>query len=279
MAPMDAGTRERLARMLILIRRMTQVFDTGIEREDLTALRGNSEVVVGVELLRQGPRRPRDLQQVSGLTSGGLTKLFDRLEVAGIVQRGARSGDADGRAVEVRLTPSGRHAVRRLLQVVDDARDDCRPLAKEIVQLVEACGGGPNPEIEPCGELITCVSRLGLLLVEAVAGAPDAAPSIEYTSVLVLCHAELEGGCRPGGLMDLLDLSSGGVTKLLDRLEADGLVRREYGSVDADRRAVVVTATAQGRRVMLRALTRVARHLDELWLVNQWLAEGVTPTH
>ena len=31
-------------------------------------------------------RRPRDLQQVSGLTSGGLTKLFDRLEVAGIVQ-------------------------------------------------------------------------------------------------------------------------------------------------------------------------------------------------
>ena len=279
MAPMDAATRERLAQILILVRRMTQVFDVGIEREGLHALHGNSEVLVCVSLFREGPQRPRDLQEVAGLTSGGLTKLVDRLETAGLVQRGVRRGEVDGRAVEVRLMPAGRHAVVRMLQVIDDSRGDCRPLAKEIVQLVEACGGGPNPDIESCGELLVCITRLGSLLVDAVAGAPDAAPSIEYTSVLVLCHAELEGGCRPGGLMDLLDLSSGGVTKLLDRLESDGLVRREYGSVDTDRRAVVVTATAQGRRVMLRALTRVARHLDEMWLVNQWLAEGDTPPH
>lgn len=279
MAPMNAATRDRVARVLILFRRITQVFDVGIEREGLHAIRGNSEVLVCLSLLRKGPQRPRELQPVSGLTSGGLTKLLDRLEVAGLVQRGVRGRDADGRAVDVRLTPDGRHAVQRMLRMLDDARDDCRPFAKEIVQLAEACGGGPSPDLEPCSDLLVCVSRFGTMLVDAVAGAPDAAPSLEYTSVLVLCHAELEGGCRPGGLMDLLDLSSGGVTKLLDRLESDGLVRREYGSVDADRRAVVVTATAHGRAVMQRALSRVARHLDEVWLVSQWLAEGDTPPH
>lgn len=276
MAPMSAATRERLARTLVLLRRMSRVLNGAIDRAGLSIMRGNPEVRVCVTLHREGAQRPRDLQEASGLTSGGLTKLLDRLEVAGVVQRGARGGRGDGRAVEIRLTPVGRRSVTRLLQVLDDAHDDCRPMAKEIVQLVEACGGGPSATLEPCGELITCMARLGTMLVESAVGEPGSTTSIEYPSLLVLCHAELERGCRPGGLMELLDLSSGGVTKLLDRVEAEGLVRRDYGAVDTDRRAVVVTVTPHGRRLMGHALSRVAEHLDELWMVNHWLAEGVS---
>lgn len=276
MATLDAATRERVAMMLVLVRRMSLVFDTAIDRAGLGELRQNAEVRVCLALYRDGALRPRDLQQAAGLTSGGLTKLLDRLESAGLAHRGARGDCRDGRAVEVELTDAGRAAMGRFIEVVDDAHDDVRPIAKEIVQLAEACGGGPSAGLEPCGELIACVARLGTTLRESAAGEAGSPTAIEFSSLIVLCHAELEGGCRPGSVMELLELSSGGATKLLDRLEASGLVRREYGAVDGDRRAVVVTATPTGRRLMGHALARVATHLDELWLVNHWLAEGVS---
>lgn len=276
MAALDAATRERVATMLVLVRRMSLVFNGAIERAGLFELRANPEIRVCLALHRNGAQRPRDLQDAAGLTSGGLTKLLDRLVAAGVVRRGTRGLEHDGRAVVVQLTNAGRRSVVRLIHVLDDAHHDVRPIAKEIAQLAEACGGGPSPTLEPCGELITCVARLGSMVRESAVGTPGSPTSIEYPSLIVLCHAELEGGCRPGGLMELLDLSSGGVTKLLDRLEAEGLVRRDYGAVDADRRAVVVTVTAHGRRLMGHALARVATHLDELWLVNHWLAEGVS---
>jgi DNA-binding MarR family transcriptional regulator len=76
------------------------------------------------------------------------------------------------------------------------------------------------------------------------------------TPTLVLCLLDLEGPLRPGYLMDATGLSSGGVTKVLDRLEERGLVRREYGTLDEDHRAVVVTLTDAGRTAV-RTFARV----------------------
>lgn len=269
--------REHLAQVMVLVRRMSQVFNAAIDRAGLHDLRHNPEIRVSVALYRRGALRPRDLQEAAGLTSGGLTKLLDRLEAAGLVRRSARGTTTDGRAVEVRLTQAGRRATARLIGALDDAHVDVRPIAKEIVMLVELCGGGPSPSLEPCGDLIQCAARLGMLMVESAAGTPGSATSIDIPSLVLLCHAELEGGCRPGALIDLLDLSSGGATKLLDRLEGEGLVRRDYGAIDRDRRAVVVSVTPHGRSVMRHALDRVGTHLDELWLVHHWLSEGVAP--
>jgi len=276
MASLDAATRDRLALLLVQVHRMSMVFNRAIDGAGLSELRANPEISVCLALHRMGALRPRDLQQTARLTSGGLTKLLDRLEMAGLVRRGTRGTDNDGRAVEVRLTPAGRRAVVRLSRAIDGAHDDVRPFAKEIAYLAAECGGGPSADVEPCGELLACLARLGITLMDSAVGATGSPTSIDYSALLVVCHAELEHGCRPGSLMELLDLSSGGVTKLLDRLEADGLVRRDYGVVDADRRAVVVTATPHGRRMMVHALTRVEAHVDELWLVINWLAEGAT---
>lgn len=65
--------------------------------------------------LRDG--RPSGLAEHLDLTPAGTTSLLDRLEAHGLVER--RSGElaADRRAVLVRLTPRGRHAADRVLEV------------------------------------------------------------------------------------------------------------------------------------------------------------------
>lgn len=60
----------------------------------------------------------------------------------------------------------------------------------------------------------------------------------------------------PGALSSALMLSSGGMTKRLDRMEAEGLVRRRADP--GDRRAMLVSLTAKGRRVVDAA---VADHI------------------
>jgi DNA-binding MarR family transcriptional regulator len=52
-------------------------------------------------------------------------------------------------------------------------------------------------------------------------------------------------------LADALTLTSGGITRLIDRMEGAGLVRR--GPAPGDRRTVLVEATDHGRAVFLRA--------------------------
>lgn len=54
-----------------------------------------------------------------------------------------------------------------------------------------------------------------------------------------------DGGLTPGRLLKSVILSSGGMTARLDRLERDGLVRREADP--ADRRGVIVRLTDAGR--------------------------------
>jgi DNA-binding MarR family transcriptional regulator len=57
-----------------------------------------------------------------------------------------------------------------------------------------------------------------------------------------------KGGMTPSQLLKSVVLSSGGLTSRLDKLEAAGLIER--ADDPADRRGVVVTLTAKGRRVI-----------------------------
>jgi DNA-binding MarR family transcriptional regulator len=66
--------------------------------------------------------------------------------------------------------------------------------------------------------------------------------------VAVLLHLDLHGPTRPTELRTLLGFSSGGVSRLLERLEDEGLVIRSLGAVAGDRRAVVVRLTPAGTR-------------------------------
>ena len=94
----------------------------------------------------------------------------------------------------------------------------------------------------------------------------DVAPDPELAgnvSLVVLCTLDLEGPRRPGVLQELTGLSSGGVSKLLDRMEAAAVVKRTYGGVPGDNRGVLVTITRRGKALVARFTSEVAARLPE----------------
>lgn len=80
-------------------------------------------------------------------------------------------------------------------------------------------------------------------------------------ALLNLAHAEEP--MRMSDIAERLVLSRGGTTKVIDRLEEAGLVRR---SVDpTDRRALVVSATDEGVAMLDKTRPVVDQALRELW--------------
>ena len=58
------------------------------------------------KLLALGPTRPTLLAELSGISGASVTSLVRTLEAKGLVSR--RPAEADGRGVEIALTPAGR---------------------------------------------------------------------------------------------------------------------------------------------------------------------------
>jgi DNA-binding MarR family transcriptional regulator len=88
-----------------------------------------------------------------------------------------------------------------------------------------------------------------------MAASTDTPEFLSNAPLLVLCLLDLEGPERPGVIGGVVGLTSGGTTKLLDRMESAGLIHRSYGAIDGDNRGVKVELTARGRS-LLRSATR-----------------------
>ena len=69
-------------------------------------------------LHRDGPQRPTRIAELTGLTSGGATKLITRLETAGLVARETGVVSSDGRAIVVSLTEVGSEKTTELVAVL-----------------------------------------------------------------------------------------------------------------------------------------------------------------
>jgi len=78
---------------------------------------------------------------------------------------------------------------------------------------------------------------------------------LKYPAFAVLATLRVEGApyrMSPKALLDVLILTSGGLSNLLRRLEKAGLIRRR--SDDIDGRGVIVELTEQGRRIVEPAM-------------------------
>lgn len=102
--------------------------------------------------------------------------------------------------------------------------------------------------------------RMTIAIEDAIRD-PDLARN---SPLIVLTTLRLEGPQRPGDLQERTGLTSGGVTKLLQRLEQDGLVARHHGRVPGDRRAVVVTLTDEGNEHLGQVARDFGRHFHEV---------------
>lgn len=100
------------------------------------SLVGNVPISLLSRLDLFGPLRPSQIMEHQGLTSGGATKLIDRLEEAGLVERRRDVLPDDERAVLVVLTREGRELVRDLTNALSDKLGETENLVKEINRLL-----------------------------------------------------------------------------------------------------------------------------------------------
>ncbi|MDH4141239.1 MAG: MarR family winged helix-turn-helix transcriptional regulator [Chloroflexota bacterium] len=97
----------------------------------------NAHVLAVCELSLRGPLRPRDLQASGALTSGGTTKLLDRLEELGLVERAYGRVAGDRRGITVFLTPRGHEAAARMSAALEGQIEVVRAFSAELAALLE----------------------------------------------------------------------------------------------------------------------------------------------
>jgi len=111
--------------------------------------------------------------------------------------------------------------------------------------------------------LLLHLARFGSTMSRAMADATGQPEFVTNAPLLVLCMLDLDGPERPGVIGQLVGLTSGGTTKLLDRMESAALIERSYGVIEDDHRGVRVTLTAEGRRLLRTATASLTEHLSE----------------
>ncbi|HEX5368887.1 MAG TPA: MarR family transcriptional regulator [Dehalococcoidia bacterium] len=82
-------------------------------------------------------------------------------------------------------------------------------------------------------------------------------------NVLRLLIQREQGRMPMGDIIQGMNVSPTNITKLVDGLEKDGLVRRAFDP--ADKRKIWVELTPAGSNVVLEAFPEVVRHVDSLW--------------
>lgn len=92
---------------------------------------------------------------------------------------------------------------------------------------------------------------------------PHGISTTEY-GVLVLADEQGKAGIRMGALAERLGTSCGGMTRMVERLQRDGYVRRTPCAQDG--RAMVVSTTPEGQGLLRRARRVHLRDVRQLFL-------------
>ena len=114
-----------------------------------------------------------------------------------------------------------------------------------------------SPEMETARRVflrLAAVGREWTALIRAVGGGE---PIADNAAAIVMCRLQV-GALRPLELQDSIALTSGGMSKLIDRLEAAGLVARLAAKPTDDGRGVQIALTKKGQAVLSDVLTAIA---------------------
>ena len=223
----------------------------------------NASIAVLGELRGGGTLRLRDLSQRLGLPSPTLSRVIDKMEDNGDVRRRHGPIEGDGRAVTVEVTPSGATRTRRIEAAILAEEAASRPDLDEAMRCLD--GLRPTPastspddarDVGLCGAL----ARSGIRLVHVL---KEISASGDVTEALALMALADGATSRPTRIGEQVGLSSGGTTKVLDRLETSGLIERSFGTL-GDRRGVSVRLTPDGVDQLERMATDIAPHVGEL---------------
>jgi DNA-binding MarR family transcriptional regulator len=206
---------------------------------------GNHEVQVLASLVAVPGRRPHDLMALTGLSRAGVAALVTRLERLRLVER--VPGRTDRRTLYTTLTPYGRSRLDDLEAPLEQYFVESRTVVEEILDLLGggATDAGPRTFAETA---LVAAGQLGAAGGPYVRDLQVELGAMPFKSRMALTALCADGALRPTQLAEILDLSSGGLTYLVDQLERDHLVQRSYGQLVEDRRAVVIELTDAGFR-------------------------------
>ena len=123
--------------------------------------------------------------------------------------------------------------------------------------------------------LLLVITDYGRTMSKVMAEVAPDPELVTNVSIVALCALDVDGPRRPGVLQEVTGLSSGGVSKLLDRMEQAGVVKRTYGGVAGDNRGVLVSITRRGRALMGKFSNAVSAQLPEARQLVKEIAAAV----
>ena len=121
----------------------------------------------------------------------------------------------------------------------------------------------PDARHRNAERLLLQFARFGSAVSDSLVAATNQPDFVTNAPILVLSLLDLDGPTRPGAIAEVVGLTSGGTTKLLDRMESAGLIQRTYGAIDNDHRGVQVELTRGGRTLLREATAALLAHLPD----------------
>ncbi|MGE0844937.1 MAG: MarR family winged helix-turn-helix transcriptional regulator [Flavobacteriaceae bacterium] len=139
------------------------------------------------------------------------------------------------------------------------------PTYRDVMDVGVAQWRRERPDLDPSAKAITGrILRLHDVILRAF-NAAFAAHGLKYPNYAVLATLRSAGApfeLTPSALQNTMVLTSGGLSKLLGRLERNGLITRKSGPNDG--RTVIVRLTEKGRKLVDGAMATQAKVEHEL---------------
>jgi DNA-binding MarR family transcriptional regulator len=264
MSPLRLGEQDAAAlRALVLLQRYTRGLNRVTDQWLGDQGSDNNDVQILLAVQASLGAGPSTLVTTLGMPRSTLARGVARLLERQLVER--RVDQVDHRRAGLYLTRTGEQAVTRLEHALADFFGESEPMVKEIILLL---GGDPEPAPGELGlPVLDIVARMsaagaayGRDMLPRMRAGFATSETADRWALMILAEA----WARPSSLADQLGLSPAGTTSMLERLEASGLVVRESGGLDSDRRAVVVHLTPRGRRAARMLLGVFRTHADAM---------------
>jgi DNA-binding MarR family transcriptional regulator len=208
-----------------------------------------------------GPLRPGTIGQILGISSGGTSKLVERLHRAGLVTRTHDAVPGDRRAVLIEVTGDGRDAIRAFDWLLVERTPDLLVALREVRVVAPAgldtpAGSGTGSDLEArsiagpaLAELFRLVAEVDRAVVDVVGDDPLLQPS-DPRPLLILLESHLRGGLAMGDVPGLVGRSRGATNRIVGELVDAKLVVRKKAAPREDQRTVSVELTPKGRRLV-----------------------------
>jgi DNA-binding MarR family transcriptional regulator len=114
---------------------------------------------------------------------------------------------------------------------------------------VDTASSESSRQLEAALRTLVLLGALGTRISESMTRHLRTDTFTKNIDVMILGELAVRGPLRPRDLRDALPMPAGALTRHLDRLEEGGLIARSHGRVAGDRRAIILSLTAEGRQV------------------------------